>query len=351
MMEEETSLEFHLGGYRTSIVFSSMFPQDSEEQNLLIVQDENTAQQFPQPKERTVVIPSGEGGKSGASVEQILDRAFQAGLDRSSLFQGIGGGVVCDVTAFAASLFMRGSRLRLVPTTLLAMVDAAFGGKTAINFHGWKNMVGTFYPAEQIWINPRTLESLPKREFFSGMAEVIKSAMLRDPELFSLLEHIATTNISSGSLEQDTLTEVIRRSLGVKAWYVTQDLTEQQVRVHLNLGHTFAHGLESATRFEQFTHGEAVAWGLYRAIDAGLCLGITGKPYAERVRNLLKKLGYKDILSGIDPEAVLLAMQQDKKKKGRTLRFILQKDLCNTVVIPLEEKIVREILLRGLKNP
>lgn len=345
----DSTLEFSLGAYHTVVSFSEEFPSIPLTDSVLIVEDANSAELFPYPETHRVIIPSGEEGKSWTSIERILSRALERGLDRRSLFIGIGGGVVCDVTAFAASIYMRGARLHLVPTTLLAMVDAAFGGKTGINFQGWKNMVGTFYPAERIWIHPKVLGTLPERELRSGMAEVIKSAMLKDEELFSLLETVGKSGGSLKDLSLGLYEKMIRHSLLVKAHYVTQDLREQELRTHLNLGHTFAHGLESATHFKQFTHGEAVAWGLYRAMDAGLSLGLTDPAYAKRVRTLLSRFAYAEHVSGVKPEAIFQAMQQDKKKRG-VLRFVIQRNLGDTLLSTLDPAIVKQVIERGIKS-
>lgn len=346
-MNEPANLEFSLGSYRTIVSFSKDFPTIPQGSSVLVVEDDHTAGLFPQPESRRVVVPAGEEGKSWNTIERILDQALNRGLDRGSLFIGIGGGVVCDVTAFAASIYMRGLRLHLIPTTLLAMVDASFGGKTAINFRGWKNMVGTFYPAERIWIYPEALRTLPERELRSGMAEVVKAAMLQDEELFRLLETIGEQREPLHELSLNMYEQLIRRSLQVKAFYVTQDLREQELRTHLNLGHTFAHGLEAATHFKVFTHGEAVAWGLYRALDAGVLMGLTDPSYAERVRTLLTRFGYEEQISGVDPEEIFHAMKKDKKKQG-TLRFVLQRNLADTLLTPLDPSLVKEVIARGV---
>lgn len=345
-MKPSPILEFSLGSYHTTISFSEDMPHFTSKESVLVVQDDTTAALFPLPASQRVVIPAGEEGKNWTSVELILRRALEQGLDRRSFFVGIGGGVVCDVTAFAASIYMRGTRLHLVPTTLLAMVDAAFGGKTAINFQGLKNMIGTFYPAERIWIHPMVLKTLPERELRSGMAEVIKSSMLKDEELFHLLETIAEQGGSFKDLSLDLYKILIQRSLEVKAFYVTRDLREQELRTHLNLGHTFGHGLESATQFKKYTHGEAVAWGLYRAMDAGLSIGLTDPQYAKRVRALLSRFGYAEQVAEVKPDEIFQAMQQDKKKRG-TLRFLIQRTLGDTLLTTLDPVLVQQVIERG----
>ncbi|MFQ3621209.1 MAG: 3-dehydroquinate synthase family protein [Spirochaetales bacterium] len=338
-------MEFSLGQYCTKVRFSSGLPSMQIEGSWLCVEDTHTATLFPQEIKRTLVLPAGEQAKQWEQVEQILSCALDLGLDRSSIFVGIGGGVVCDVTAFAASLYMRGTRLLLVPTTLLAMVDAAFGGKTGINFKQYKNMVGTFYPAEEIWIYPEVLKTLPERELRSGMAEVVKAGMLKDPELFSLLEGLGEHWIHQ--ISTDMFLSIISKALKVKGWFVSNDLREQADRAFLNLGHTFAHSLERATHYKRFTHGEAVAWGLFRALDTGEHLGVTNPTYAERVRKLLRRLGFSEKVEGVGVEVLLAGMEKDKKKRGE-LRFVLQKNLGETFLTSLDKKLLKEIIQIGI---
>lgn len=288
-----------------------------------------------------VVLPSGESGKTFSNVELILKTAFSLGFARDSCFVGLGGGVVTDIAAFASSLFMRGNRLVLIPTTLLAMVDAAFGGKTGINYYGYKNMVGSFYPAEQLRVYPGFLRDLPHREYLSGLAEVIKSAMLDDAELFAFLEeqHTSIMNREPGALEH-----IIWKSLMVKGRVVLADLREGGLRAQLNLGHTFAHALEAVSGFGLWSHGEAVAWGLLRALELGRVLEITPDSYISRVEALLRTYSYRLDSSGCAPEQLINAMKNDKKKKSGKVGFILQRNLCETLQRPVEDATVLEVL-------
>ena len=184
--------------------------------------------------------------------------------------------MVCDLTAFAASLYMRGCRLTLVPTTLLAMVDAALGGKTAVNLGSAKNLVGTFYPAEElVHLDPRPGHAAAQRELRCGLAEAIKTALLGDADLLDLLRRPARGAAPRG--DPAALEQTVFRCLAVKGRIVENDLRESGERAVLNLGHTFAHALESATGFRRYRHGEAVAWGLGRALELGVALGVTAR--------------------------------------------------------------------------
>jgi 3-dehydroquinate synthase len=306
----------------------------------LLVFDENTAVAFGGGA-GAAVIPAGEKGKSWTSVESILAAALAQGLTRSSAIIGVGGGVVCDVAAFAASIYMRGCTAALVPTTLLAMVDAAIGGKTGINFGGYKNMVGTFRPAAEVRICLDTLATLPGREYRSGLAEVIKTAALGDAALFARLESERERVLAR---DPGIVGEAVRRCAAVKVKVVQEDLTEKGPRAWLNLGHTFAHALESVTGMERYTHGEAVAWGMARAMDLGVRLGVTDPAWARRLQGLLEACGFATRIDGIDAQALLAAMGRDKKKRAGGLRFVLQENLCRTRVQEVEPSAVLPVI-------
>jgi 3-dehydroquinate synthase len=294
-----------------------------------------------------VILPAGESAKTLASVELILKTAFRLGFARDSRFIGMGGGAVTDVAAFASSLFMRGNRLLLIPSTLLAMVDAAFGGKTGINYFGFKNMVGSFYPAHQVRVLPELLNTLSDREYLSGLAEVIKSAMLDDGEMFGILESRKHDVLSR---DRDLLADLVWRSLMVKGRIVLADLRESGIRAHLNFGHTFAHALESLAGMgsggteRRWTHGEAVAWGMVRALRLGVVLGCTDGSYADRAEALIRGYGYRLDASGFPADELIAAMKSDKKKQGGAVRFVLQESLCSTFQNEAEDDALRNVL-------
>ena len=283
-----------------------------------------------------VVLPAGEEGKTLASAESILEAALKAGLARDSLFVGFGGGVVTDITAFAASVYMRGAQLELVPTTLLAMVDAAIGGKTGVDFGAYKNSVGTFYPAKKIHIATSSLDTLSEKEFRSGLAEVFKTALLYDEKLYSLF---VKRKKEIAARDAAFVAEAVRRCARAKAAVVERDVYERGERAFLNLGHTFGHALEAAAGFGTVSHGEAVAWGIGRALALGERLGITDSAYKKEVCALLEEFGWcaapiHPALAGVErvAEKLFAAMQGDKKRKGGELRFILQKGLNSNII-------------------
>jgi 3-dehydroquinate synthase len=303
--------------------------------NRVVVFDGTTARLFGAGVPDPVLLEDRERAKGWSSVERVLLAAHGRGLDRAGEIVGVGGGAVCDVAGFAASIYLRGVRLTLVPTTVTAMVDAALGGKTGINLRQGKNQVGTFYPAHTLVIVPPVVAQLPDADYLDGLAEVIKTGMLGDAELLAVLERQREAVLAR---EPVLVQELVSRCLAVKARFVAHDLREERgtepapdgtSRAFLNLGHTFAHALESASGFA-WTHGAAVAWGMVRALRLGRRLGITDAAYAERVERLLRAYGYRLTAPEVPPEPLLAAMRADKKRSGSELRFVLQHDLEQT---------------------
>jgi 3-dehydroquinate synthase len=315
------NLSFTISGVRTDVVFSGSrrLPESD-----LTIFDANTAPLFdavPDP----LVLPAGEQAKEWESVRAILERCARLALGRDAVLCGVGGGVVCDITAFAASLYMRGCGLVLVPTTLLSMVDASLGGKTGIDFLGYKNMVGTFYPSGRIVIRADVVRTLPQREYLSGLAEVIKTALIGDRDLLVLLE---TRHDAVMAREPALVEEMIRRCLSVKGRLVEEDPKEGGARALLNLGHTFGHALETATGFTGWTHGEAVAWGIGRALEAGKRFGMTDPDFSERVTSLLASYGYR-LRADLPYAALAPGFERDKKRKGGRTRLVIPCDVCD----------------------
>jgi 3-dehydroquinate synthase len=283
------------------------------------------------------VLPPGEEAKEWASVETILRRSREAGLSRDGLFIAVGGGVVSDLTAFAASVYMRGASLALVSTTLLGMVDAALGGKTGFDLFGIKNLAGTFFPASMVYMPLESLGTLPRGEWKSGLAELIKTAVLDKNdgkgEFLALLSSLRDGFFAHENPKDflaayyGTILECISRSVLIKGRIVEADPRETGTeRALLNLGHTFAHALESAAGLGRISHGEAVAWGMVRAGELGLALGITPREREEAIRTLLGSYGYEITAPHPlirDRELFLRALEGDKKKRGGKLSFIV----------------------------
>lgn len=315
------------------------------------------------PKDNIIILPAGESSKNLDSICKILDKAQEMGLARDSLFVGVGGGVITDMTAFAASIYMRGANLALVPTSLLAMVDASVGGKTGIDYGTYKNSVGSFYPARSIYIGIKALDTLPEYEYFCGFGEVVKMAMLYDQNLFELLKTEANSLKNQAKPGQtknyELLQEIIKRCVQAKCDIVEKDLKESGLRMQLNLGHTFAHSLETFLGLGTISHGEAVAWGLSRAIKLGEVLGITNKEYVKSVFDLLNSYGWST--TPIHPLAKKKAaelklsdenlaieltklMEKDKKKRNSVVKFIIQEDICKNLIMEVPMSSVMQVL-------
>ena len=288
-----------------------------------------------------VVIEAGEENKNFTSLEFILKTALDAGLSRNSVFIGVGGGLVCDLTAFAASVYMRGAKCKLLPTSLLAMADAAIGGKTAINFDGYKNMVGTFFKADEVYISPKVLKSLSEPEYLSGMFEIFKMGLLYSKDIYQVFR-MQRENILARN--EGLCLELVKKAVEAKAQVVSRDFDEKNERAFLNLGHTFGHALESVLNFSNISHGEAVAWGISKAILLGKKLGLTDSSYADEVCAVIHSYSRIDVPLLYDKEKVLLAMKKDKKNIDAKIRLILQKNICETFIYEASEKDIKDVL-------
>ncbi|MDC7125115.1 MAG: 3-dehydroquinate synthase [Spirochaetales bacterium] len=330
-----------------SLDFSSLYNDSEKGQNasLLVTDDtmftSDEAEALSKHSKEVVVLGSGEKYKDLESVQSIEQSAVNAGLDRSSVITALGGGVICDITAFAASLYMRGCRLVLVPTTLLSMVDASIGGKSGVDFMERKNLIGSFYPAEKVCIDTNFLLTLSDKEYLSGFAEIIKHAFLSGEDF---LKYIEDNSKAVFNRDPDIMAELIFKSLKVKAFYIEQDFKEQGIRTHLNLGHTFGHALEAAAGLGTITHGEAVAWGIAKAVRAGVLAGITEPAYADRVISVLRKYGYEVDFNAFDTKKFMKALHSDKKKLNGKVRFILQKKIGETDIFQLDDQIIKEAI-------
>jgi 3-dehydroquinate synthase len=269
----------------------------------------------------TLVMVDSEREKHLASVEKIFTALYQQRHHRDTTLIALGGGVIGDMTGFAAACYQRGVRFLQVPTTLLAQVDASVGGKTGVNFAQAKNLIGAFYQPQAVVIDLDTLTSLPQRHFAAGMAEVIKIAMVADADFFLWLEaHMAPLL----QRQQTILAEAIYRSCALKAKIVQQDETEQGVRAWLNFGHTFAHALEALTGYQTLLHGEAVAIGLMLATKLSQMLCDLPETVVERTQALLQQANLPTQLPPtIDHQALLATMAMDKKVLRQRQRFIL----------------------------
>jgi len=265
-----------------------------------------------------------EAEKNLQSVEGLAQSLVSAGADRHALVVAIGGGVVGDVGGFVAASYLRGISLVHVPTTLVAQVDSAIGGKTGVNLPEGKNLLGAFYPPRLVLADPELLATLPEREFRGGLAEVIKYGVIADATLFAFLEKQmdAILRRDAGALEN-----VIRRSIAIKAQVVSKDEKESGLREILNFGHTFGHALELVTRYRRFQHGEAIAWGMMCAALLGHEVAGTPADVVSRIVALVRQIGPLPPWPDTKPKEIIEAMRSDKKTREGKLRFVLAKKL------------------------
>jgi 3-dehydroquinate synthase len=281
-----------------------------------------------------LTVARGERSKSWPVVARLTRELLDQGADRGSALVALGGGVVGDLTGFLAAVFMRGIPVVQVPTTLLAMVDAAIGGKTAINFPAGKNLVGAFHQPSLVVIDPEFLLSLPLRERRHGLAEVVKIGFIRDAGLLELLGGPGRRLFRDRHLKDRKLvTDIIGRAAAIKAEVVSGDEREGDLRRILNFGHTLGHALEKASHFK-LKHGEAVALGMVAALDFSVHLTGLSASEAQKGRELLASLGLPTRLPQIPRDEVLRALKVDKKKQGERLVFVLLKKLGEAVVYP-----------------
>ncbi len=291
------------------------------------------------------ILPDGEQYKTLASIEKIYDIALENRLERSSTMVALGGGVIGDMTGFAAATWLRGINFVQVPTTLLAMVDASIGGKTGVNHPQGKNLIGAFYQPRLVLIDPDVLQTLPPREFRAGMAEVIKYGVIWDAELFTQLEAAPSLGQMS-DLSSELLQEILTRSCQSKVDVVQKDEKESGLRAILNYGHTIGHGVESLTGYTTIIHGEGVAIGMVAASRLAVALKLWDEECDRRQLVLIEKAGLPTQLpAGLDIEAIIESLQTDKKVKSGKVRFILPTQIgVATITDQVSSDVIRQVL-------
>jgi len=298
-------------------------------------------------KASLLTVAPWERSKSWPVVQRLARELLAQGAHRGTALLALGGGVVGDLTGFLASLYLRGVPFVQAPTTLLAMVDAAIGGKTAINLPEGKNLLGTFHQPRLVVIDPEFLATLPLEERLHGLAEVLKAGFIRDREL---LEHLAREKMELFR-HHENLLEVIHRAAGIKAAIVAADTREADLRRLLNFGHTLGHGLEAASGF-RLPHGRAVALGMLAALKLSERLAGLSKEESRWSQQLLRDFGYTRRLPPLDRDAVLAALTRDKKRQETGLVFVLLKRLGEGVILEdvspaLAGEVLGEVLQPG----
>jgi len=265
-------------------------------------------------------MPAGEEHKRIAQIEAFCGEFLEAGLDRGSLVIALGGGVVGDVAGYAAASFMRGVPYVQIPTTIVAQVDSSVGGKTGVNHPCAKNIIGAFHQPAGVLIDMELLATLPERELRAGLAEVIKHGIIADAELFAYMETNAERLLAK---DLPAFEMPVRRSCEIKGSIVSADEREAGLRGNLNYGHTFGHGIEAASHYELFLHGEAVALGMIAAGALSVELGLAGADFERRQRSCIEAYGLPVDWPDMPVDAVMDAMKHDKKARAGKLKFIV----------------------------
>ena len=293
------------------------------------------------------ILPAGEQHKHTASIEKIHDVAYNNRLERSSAMVALGGGVIGDMTGFAASTWLRGIAVVQVPTSLLAMVDASIGGKTGVNHPKGKNLIGAFHQPRLVLIDPQVLKTLPVREFRAGVAEVIKYGVIWDLPLFEKLEAAERLD-DFNYVSEDLLQYMLEHSCQAKADVVSQDVKEGGIRAILNYGHTIGHAVESLTGYSEINHGEAVGIGMVAAGQIAVNMELWNMSVAQRQNILIEKAKLPNRLpSSVSIEDILTAIKSDKKVQAGTVRFVLPKGIGKAFV---SDRVDSENVRRGCRE-
>jgi len=305
----------------------------------IVISDENVSRLYGDRVEKVLrnagfavnsfVVPPGEETKSINTAIDIYNFLIKKRVERDDMLIALGGGMIGDLAGFVAATYLRGIPWIQVPTSLIAMVDASIGGKVAVNHSEGKNLIGAFYQPNFVLADTQALATLPERELTSGWAEVVKYGLILDKEFFEFLE----SNVGRlTKLEQDVVNEAIIHSASLKAQVVSQDEKERGQRIILNYGHTIAHGLEAATRYIGFLHGEAVAIGMMGAAKLSQRLGILPASVVKRQQSLLRKFGLPTAFFGINLAEIAKATEVDKKTRAKGIRWVLLEDIGKTAI-------------------
>jgi len=288
-----------------------------------------------------IELPDGEIHKDWSSLERIFGALLRAGADRKTVLYALGGGVIGDITGFAAACYMRGVPFVQVPTTLLAQVDSSVGGKTAINHPLGKNMIGAFYQPLRVIADLDTLDTLPDREISAGLAEVIKYGPIADDAFLGWIEDNLDALLAR---DKKALAYAVKRSCEIKAWVVGQDERETGLRAILNFGHTFGHAIEAGLGFGTWLHGEAVGCGMVMAADLSCRLGLIDAAYAQRITRLIERAGLPTRGPQLGADRYLELMRVDKKSEAGEIRFVVIEAPGRAALRPAPDDIVREVL-------
>jgi len=287
-----------------------------------------------------ITVPDGEEYKNQESIDTIMESLFNHRFNRKSLLIAFGGGVIGDMTGYAASIYQRGIDFVQIPTTLLSQVDASVGGKTGMNNKYGKNLIGAFHQPQHVYIDPHFLTTLPEREFGAGVAEIVKMAVTFNKEFFEFLE-------SADLRDKEVLQEAIKQAVQTKADVVAKDEKEHGLRAALNYGHTFGHVIENQTQYKKYLHGEAVAIGMVMANLTAVKMGLMSEDEALRVKNLLEKYNLPTSYKISNPESFYETFYLDKKSSDASITFIIPVGIGG---VKITDDIDKELIISVLES-
>jgi 3-dehydroquinate synthase len=293
------------------------------------------------PQVHTVALPDGESHKDWQTLNLIFDELLGKGADRKTVLFALGGGVVGDMTGFAAACYMRGVPFVQVPTTLLAQVDSSVGGKTAINHPIGKNMIGAFYQPQRVVCDLDTLQTLPQREMSAGLAEVIKYGPIADMQFLDWIDSHLDALLAR---DPNTLAHAVKRSCEIKAWVVGQDEREGGIRAILNFGHTFGHAIEAGLGFGEWLHGEAVGCGMVMASHLSQRLGLVDEAFVSRFTALVERAGLPTVGPKLGADEYLHHMRVDKKAEAGEIKFVLIDKPGTAIVRGAPDALVAQVI-------
>jgi 3-dehydroquinate synthase len=304
--------------------------------------------QFAGKPWEVLIFPGGEANKRLAAVESLAEQVMERGADRTSIVIGFGGGIVTDVSGFLAAIFMRGIPILQVPTTLLAQVDAGTGGKTGVNMVSGKNLLGSFHHPLAVLIDPDVLATLPPREYRAGLFEVIKCGIIRDRQLFDLLEHQRDEVLA---LQPAVTDQLIGAAVKIKAEVVTADEREGDLRRILNFGHTIGHAIEAETAYVRLLHGEAVAWGMLAATKLAELTGTLKGAEADRIARVIVSYGPLPAIGDLHPDRLLARLSSDKKTMQGKIHFVLPTSIGAVKVMSgIDPALIRQAAAEALRK-
>lgn len=307
---------------------------------IVIIADENVYSLYKKefPPAKIIPVQTGEKLKNLDTVKQILDELVQMEADRTTFLLGIGGGILCDIAGFVASIYVRGVRFGFVSTTLLSQVDASVGGKNGVNFEGYKNMVGVFNQPDFVICDPNLLKTLPEKELLNGCAEIVKHSLIANHDLFRFLEE---NYEGIYNLDRKVIERVVYDSVIIKSNVVDRDEKERGERRKLNFGHTIGHAIEKVTGT---THGEAVGAGMSAAVKLSELKGLLSQEDSNRIVTLLKNMKLPTEIHA-DREQLLDAIKRDKKREGESIHFVLLEGIGRAVIQEISIKELEEFIL------